>query len=64
MKRRRGDRGGAAVQTVLAQPETRGKLQSVGVELFEDNQANFRGFFVAEIEKWRNVVKAANLKLE
>jgi len=52
------------VQTVLAQPETRGKLQSVGVELFEDNQANFRGFFVAEIEKWRNVVKAANLKLE
>jgi hypothetical protein len=31
---------------------------------FEDNQANFRGFFVAEIEKWRKVVKAANLKLE
>jgi tripartite-type tricarboxylate transporter receptor subunit TctC len=52
------------VQTVVAQPETRAKLQSVGVELFEDNQANFRGFFVAEIEKWRKVVKAANLKLE
>jgi len=52
------------VQTVLAQPETRDKLQSVGVELFEDNQANFRRFFSAEIEKWRNVVKAANLKLE
>jgi tripartite-type tricarboxylate transporter receptor subunit TctC len=52
------------VQTVLAQPETRDKLQSVGVELFEDNQANFRRFFAAEIEKWRNVVKAANLKLE
>ena len=49
---------------VVAQPETRAKLQSVGVELFEDNQANFRGFFVAEIEKWRKVVKAANLKLE
>jgi tripartite-type tricarboxylate transporter receptor subunit TctC len=52
------------VQTVVAQPETREKLQSVGVELFEDNQAGFRGFFVAEIEKWRKVVKAANLKLE
>ncbi len=52
------------LQTVVAQPETREKLQSVGVELFEDNQAGFRGFFVAEIEKWRKVVKAANLKLE
>ncbi len=52
------------VQTVVAQPETREKLRSVGVELFEDDQAGFRGFFVAEIEKWRKVVKAANLKLE
>jgi tripartite-type tricarboxylate transporter receptor subunit TctC len=57
-------RGAARGARVLAQPETRDKLQSVGVELFEDNQANFRGFFVAEIEKWRKVVKAANLKLE
>jgi tripartite-type tricarboxylate transporter receptor subunit TctC len=52
------------IQTVMAQPETREKLQGVGVELFEDNQANFRRFFTAEVEKWRNVVKAANLKLE
>ncbi|MEA2873391.1 MAG: hypothetical protein QOH67_3367 [Hyphomicrobiales bacterium] len=52
------------VQVVLAQPETREKLQAVGVELFEDNQANFRRFFVAEVEKWRKVVKAANLNLE
>ena len=52
------------VQAVLAQHETREKLQAVGVELFEDNQANFRRFFLAEIEKWRNVVHTANLKLE
>ncbi len=52
------------VQTVVALPETRAKLQAVGVELFEDNQANFRRFFLADIEKWRRVVKAANLKLE
>jgi tripartite-type tricarboxylate transporter receptor subunit TctC len=52
------------VQTVLAQPETRAKLAAAGVALFEDNQANFKRFFVAEIDKWRNVVKKTNLKLE
>jgi len=52
------------IQTVMAQPETRDKLQSVGVELFEDDQAGFRRFFAVEVEKWRKVVKAANLKLE
>jgi tripartite-type tricarboxylate transporter receptor subunit TctC len=49
---------------VLAQPETRERLQATGAELFEADQAGFRRFFVADIEKWRNVVKAANLKLE
>lgn len=52
------------IQTVLAQPDTRAKLQSAGVSLFEDNQANFRRFYHAEIEKWRNVVKKTGLKLE
>jgi tripartite-type tricarboxylate transporter receptor subunit TctC len=52
------------VEAVLAQPETRERLKAVGVELFEDNQANFRRFFAAEIEKWRKVVKAANLSME
>jgi tripartite-type tricarboxylate transporter receptor subunit TctC len=52
------------VQTVLAQPDTRAKLESVGVSLFEDNQANFRRYYHAEIEKWRNVVKKTSLKLE
>jgi tripartite-type tricarboxylate transporter receptor subunit TctC len=52
------------VQAVLAQRETRERLQAVGAELFEDDQANFQRFFAAEIEKWRKVVKAANLTLE
>src|SRR5919198_1609144 len=49
----------ADVQTVLAKPETREKLQGAGVTVWEDNQANFRRFFTAEIEKWRGVVKKA-----
>jgi len=52
------------VQAVLALPATREKLQGAGVALFEDDQAGFRRFFNAEIEKWRKVVKTANLKLE
>ncbi len=43
---------------------TREKLQGVGVSLFEDNQAGFRRFFLADIEKWRVLVKKTNLKLE
>ena len=54
----------ADIGIVLAQPETRAKLQGAGVSLFEANHAAFKRFFPAEIEKWRSVVKKANLKLE
>ena len=52
------------IETVLKQPETRANLGKAGVALFEDNQANFRKFFHADIEKWRNLVKSTHLKLE
>jgi tripartite-type tricarboxylate transporter receptor subunit TctC len=52
------------VQAVLALPKTRANLEKVGVALFEDNQANFIKFFHADVEKWRNLVKSTNLKLE
>ena len=54
----------ADVQAVLALPETREKLQGAGVALWEDSHAGFRRFFPAEVEKWRGVVKKANLKFE
>jgi len=52
------------VEAVLKQPDTRANLGKTGVALFEDNQANFRKFFHADIEKWKNLVKSTNLKLE
>jgi tripartite-type tricarboxylate transporter receptor subunit TctC len=52
------------VENVLKQPETRANLAKAGVALFEDNQANFRKFFHADIEKWKNLVKSTHLKLE
>ena len=54
----------ADVQKVLALPETREKLQGASVTLWESDAAAFKSFFPAEIEKWRGVVKKANLRLE
>ncbi len=59
-----GARIASNVETVLKQPDTRERLAKVGIALFEDNQANFRKFFAADIEKWKNLVKSTNLKLE
>jgi tripartite-type tricarboxylate transporter receptor subunit TctC len=59
-----GARIAADIQAVVALRETRDRLQAAGVALFEDNQAGFQRFFLADIEKWRGVVKKSNLKLE
>ena len=52
------------IAAVVGLPETREKMQGAGVTLFQDNQASFKGFFHGEIDKWRTVVKKANLKLQ
>ena len=52
------------IEDVLKQPDTRANMGKAGVALFEDNQANFRKFFHADIEKWKNLVKSTHLKLE
>jgi tripartite-type tricarboxylate transporter receptor subunit TctC len=52
------------IGTVLAQPETRAALDKAGATLFTDSQENFKKFFHADIEKWRNLVASTHLKLE
>mgnify|MGYP001305420302 CR=1 FL=1 len=52
------------VEAVLKESETRDRLAKAGASLFEDSQENFRRFFLADIEKWRKLVKNTNLKLE
>lgn len=54
----------AGIQAVLALQETRDKLQGAGVSLFQASHAEFRRYFPAEVEKWRGVVKKANLKFD
>src|SRR5438128_8061843 len=54
----------ADIQATLALAETRDKLQGAGVSLFESSPAEFKRFFPAEVEKWRGVVRKANLKFD
>ena len=55
---------GKDIQAVMALQETKDKLAGASVAVWEDNQANFRRAFLADIEKWRGVVKRSNLRLE
>ena len=55
---------GKDIQAVMALQETKDKLAGASVAVWEDSQANFRRAFLADIAKWRDVVKKSNLKLE
>jgi tripartite-type tricarboxylate transporter receptor subunit TctC len=52
------------IQATLAEPQTNEKLAGASVTLWAADQAEFKRFFAAEIEKWRGVVKKANLKFD
>lgn len=52
------------IEKVMALPETREKLAGASVTVYAANQAEFKRFFSEEIDKWRGVVKKANLRLE
>ncbi len=54
----------ADIRSTLAQPETAEKLAGASVTLWQSDQPAFERFFATEIQKWRDVVKKANLKLE
>ena len=52
------------IRATLALPGTREKLAGASVTLWEGDQATFKRFFPAEIEKWRAVVTKAHLKFD
>ena len=59
-----GARIAADIEKVMALPETREKLAGASVTVSTSGQAEFKRFFSEEIEKWRDVVRKANLRLE
>jgi len=52
------------IDKVMAMHETHEKLAGASVTVYTSSQAEFKRFFSGEIEKWRGVVKKANLKLQ
>ncbi len=54
----------ADIEKVMKLPETHDKLAGASVTVWAANQADFKRAFVADIAKWRDVVKQTNLKLE
>jgi tripartite-type tricarboxylate transporter receptor subunit TctC len=55
---------GKDIQAVMALPETKEKLAGASVAVWEGSQADFRRAFLADIQKWRDVVRRTGLKLE
>ncbi len=52
------------IQAVLAQPETKEKMQGASVALWEESQAGFKKAFLADVAKWRALVKKTGLTLQ
>ncbi len=56
-----------AIETMVARPEIRKKLEDLGLEILPPNQrtgAYFSTFLRADIERWGKVIKAAGITVE
>jgi len=58
------DRLHTEIRGILAQPEMREKLKSFGMEPSDLGTTQIAAFQKAEVEKWAQVIKAANIKAD
>lgn len=58
------DRLHTEIRKILAQPDMQEKLKSFGMEPADMTTAQIAAFQKAEVEKWAQVIKAANIKAE
>jgi tripartite-type tricarboxylate transporter receptor subunit TctC len=58
------DRLHTEIRKILAQPDMQDKLKSFGMEPADMTTAQIGAFQKAEVEKWAQVIKAANIKAE
>ena len=56
-----GSRGGSKHIFVL--PDMKARMEAAGLEVIGGTQAHVREVLVQDIEKWKGVVKAADIKL-
>lgn len=50
------------IERIVRMPEVRERLLGLGTEPFTSSPAEFSAFIKAEVEKWAQVVKNANIK--
>jgi tripartite-type tricarboxylate transporter receptor subunit TctC len=58
------DRLHKEIRTILVQPDMQEKLKSFGMEPADMTTAQIAAFQKAEVDKWAQVIKAANIKAE
>ena len=58
------DRLHTEIGKILAQPEMQDKLKGFGMQPADLTTAQIAAFQKAEVEKWAQVIKAANIKPE
>jgi tripartite-type tricarboxylate transporter receptor subunit TctC len=54
----------AEVTGALTHPETRARLEQIGLSVVANSPEEYRAFQVAEIERWREVVRRADIRPE
>jgi tripartite-type tricarboxylate transporter receptor subunit TctC len=52
------------IRTILAQPDMQEKMKGFGMEPADMTTAQIAAFQKAEVDKWAQVIKAANIKME
>jgi len=57
------DRLNKAVNAILADQVMRGRLAGLGVDPMPITATDFGKFIADETEKWRKVIRAANIKM-
>jgi tripartite-type tricarboxylate transporter receptor subunit TctC len=58
------ERLNAEVNTILAEPETRSRIEQMGARPRGGSAAEFAGFIAAESAKWADVIRASGAKLD
>ena len=58
------ERLGAEIRSAVADPKVREQLDKQGIDAASSTPAEFRAFYLAEIEKWGRAVKLAGIKAD
>jgi tripartite-type tricarboxylate transporter receptor subunit TctC len=53
-----------AIRNAMASPEIARRLNNEGAEHWDVTPGEFRSYVAAEIQRWKGVIEAANIRVE